>query len=314
MSNGHPERERILEMAARGEAPIPDLELSIARTRADLDLHLKAVESRLSREELIAQTMSYLKLGPGEYFANLGHTVKANPIPVALLTLSAAWLLFANQRGGRVSLAAGGEASETVGSAASRAGDRIAAGLGQASESVGSAASYAEDRIGSGAEAVRQRAAELAEGVGVAASHIGGRAQRTVERARAGAGQVGSAVREQARRVHSGYQNMVNEHPLVLGLLAFAVGAAVAASLPRTRREDELMGEASDRLAGTVEARAQESAEVVAEKAEEALGRAKETILAAEPQNVSPRADPSKDGGAAAHVTSELAAEGAARP
>jgi hypothetical protein len=296
MSTHHPDRERILELAARGEVPASELELSIARTRADLDLHLQAVESRLSRDELIARTMSYLKLGPGEYFANLGHTVKSNPIPVALMTLSTAWLLFANQRGGRIDVKDVGEASASAGAAAAHAGERIAAGVGAAASDVG-------DRA--------QRTMERAR---ASASDISGRAQRTVERARAGAGQVGSAVREQARRVHSGYQNMVNEHPLVLGLLAFAVGAAVAASLPRTRREDELMGEASDRLAGTAAARAQESAEVVAEKAEEALGRAKETILAAEPQNVSPRADRSNGGGGAADVTSELAPEGAARP
>jgi hypothetical protein len=55
-------------------------------------------------------------------------------------------------------------------------------------------------------------------------------------------------VRHQAERMRSGYDSMVRDQPLVLGAIGLAVGAMVAAGLPRTREEDQLMGEASDRL------------------------------------------------------------------
>jgi hypothetical protein len=48
-------------------------------------------------------------------------------------------------------------------------------------------------------------------------------------------------VQEQTRR-------LIDEQPLILGALGIAVGAALGASLPRTRQEDRLMGEARDEL------------------------------------------------------------------
>ena len=41
---------------------------------------------------------------------------------------------------------------------------------------------------------------------------------------------------------------MLREQPLALGAIGLAVGAAVAAAVPRTSREDEWMGAASDRV------------------------------------------------------------------
>jgi hypothetical protein len=41
---------------------------------------------------------------------------------------------------------------------------------------------------------------------------------------------------------------MLQEHPLVLGSIGLAIGAALGAGLPPTRREDELMGEKRDEL------------------------------------------------------------------
>jgi hypothetical protein len=38
------------------------------------------------------------------------------------------------------------------------------------------------------------------------------------------------------------------DHPLVVGAFAFAIGAAVAGALPRTRTEDEYLGSRSDEL------------------------------------------------------------------
>jgi hypothetical protein len=304
MSTYHPDRERVLEMAARGEAQPADLELSIARTRADLDMHLNAVESRLSSAELINQAISYVREGPGEYFSNLGRAVKSNPLPLALLALSVGWLMFEGRRAGRSFEGAEEPKLATSG--------------------VGAAARKTAARLGSGAEAMRDHVAGLAsdvetaaEGAGTAArrtferarsgaAHLGSTAHRTIEKARSGAAELGSTVREQARRVQSGYHTLLDENPMVLGLLAFAVGSAIAATLPRTRREDELMGDVRDRAAAAVQTRV----EAVAEKAGSALDRALND-RAPERRSGDAAAD---DGNADAHVSSELGSEGAARP
>src|SRR5690606_2564141 len=55
-------------------------------------------------------------------------------------------------------------------------------------------------------------------------------------------------VRERARRTADEAMRYTQEHPLVVGAIMVAAGAAIAAMLPRTRAEDRLMGETSDRL------------------------------------------------------------------
>ena len=54
-----------------------------------------------------------------------------------------------------------------------------------------------------------------------------------------------------ARRLAKGSEQVSDfyeEHPLVIGAVAFAAGAAIAGALPRTRMEDEYMGATRDDL------------------------------------------------------------------
>ena len=72
-------------------------------------------------------------------------------------------------------------------------------------------------------------------------------ARHTMGRA---AGVVGSTVQSRATQVGRSMTSVVEEQPLVGGALAFAVGAALGAALPRTAHEDRLMGEAADEIKG----------------------------------------------------------------
>jgi ElaB/YqjD/DUF883 family membrane-anchored ribosome-binding protein len=71
-----------------------------------------------------------------------------------------------------------------------------------------------------------------------------------MQSARDTASQIGQTARQQAQRAKSGMDYLVNDHPLGLGAIGLAIGAVLAGAAPRTRQEDALMGEASDRLAG----------------------------------------------------------------
>ncbi|HZM37213.1 MAG TPA: DUF3618 domain-containing protein [Burkholderiales bacterium] len=59
-----------------------------------------------------------------------------------------------------------------------------------------------------------------------------------------------ASAKETYERARGGYDSMMRDHPLALGAVGLAIGAVIAAALPRTRKEDELMGEQRDRLAG----------------------------------------------------------------
>lgn len=71
---------------------------------------------------------------------------------------------------------------------------------------------------------------------------------QTAQNVRDRASSVGESARQQMERAKGGMDYMLREQPLAVGAIGLAVGAIVAAVAPRTRKEDELMGEARDRL------------------------------------------------------------------
>jgi ElaB/YqjD/DUF883 family membrane-anchored ribosome-binding protein len=54
---------------------------------------------------------------------------------------------------------------------------------------------------------------------------------------------------------------MFRDQPIIGAVVAFAAGAAIAAALPRTRQEDEMLGEAADQLRREAEHRAHQALE-----------------------------------------------------
>ena len=82
--------------------------------------------------------------------------------------------------------------------------------------------------------------------------------------------QTARMARENMQRLGSGYDRMVQEQPLALGAIGLAIGAVLAASLPRTRTEEELMSGARESIAD----KAAEAAREVEQKGREAIEKA----------------------------------------
>lgn len=104
-----------------------------------------------------------------------------------------------------------------------------------------------------------------------------GRTRQSMGRAGRSAGRrardAGSTARHQAERARSGFSRMLEERPLVVGAIALAIGAALGALLPPTRREDEWLGETRDGLKD----RAVSAGRAEIAKAERVAGRAMDT-------------------------------------
>src|SRR3954469_24866098 len=64
-----------------------------------------------------------------------------------------------------------------------------------------------------------------------------------VQSARERASQLGDTASQQLDRAKESWDSIVRDNPLVIGAVGLAIGAVVAALAPRTRTEDELMGE-----------------------------------------------------------------------
>lgn len=226
-------------MRHNGERRPEEIEAEIQRTRGDMDATLTAIEQRLTPGQLIDQGLDYLRHSGGrEFVSNLGGSVKNNPIPVALMGIGMAWLMATGNRR----------------PAYLRESERSGPGMMQ--------------RASEGVSSTKER---LAEGMGSTRERL----SRTGQSARERMGQWGETARSGMQRARGGYDSIVREQPLVLGAIGLAVGALLGAGLPRTRQEDQLMGEASDRLTET----AREVGREQMEKAKEVASAAKDTVM-----------------------------------
>jgi hypothetical protein len=206
-----------------------EIEAEILRARADMDATLTAIESRLTAGALFDQSVDYLRhSGANEFVSNLGASVKQNPVSIVLVGVGLSWLMLSRRNPAR-----SGAASDE---------ERYGVESAGASPSVRERAGDALDRVSAAAGSARESAAKTtqtaAEKLTDAASTARDRARRAIEDGR-----------RQARRVRRGYDHLLREQPFTLGAIGLAVGAVIAAALPRTRQEDEWMGEARDRLA-----------------------------------------------------------------
>lgn len=197
-------------MRHNGERRPEEIQAQIARTRGDMDATLNAIEQRLTPGQMVDQGIDYLRnSGANEFVSNLGGSVKNNPLPVALVGIGIAWLMATGNRKPPYAYTQ----SESSGPGMMQ---RASEGMSSARDSLSQTTRSAKERVGQLGQTARER----------------------MER-----------VRSQAQRARSGYDTMVREQPLALGAIGLAIGACLAAVAPRTRQEDELMGEASDRLA-----------------------------------------------------------------
>lgn len=102
--NGAERREH--EMRGGNGARSPqELQDDIQRHRDNLDRTLTALGDKLSPGELLDEGLRYMKRGPGEFFANLAHSARDNPMPVALTAIGLAWMMFDRRRGTQPSAA-----------------------------------------------------------------------------------------------------------------------------------------------------------------------------------------------------------------
>lgn len=243
------------------------IESEIEQTRAEVSSTIDAIQRKLTPGQLMDQALDYFRhSGPADFSANLGRTIRDNPVPVALVGVGLAWLMMSGNAPRRT-------ASHAVDTDAVDYGDAWPeVEPGGAGESALRRATHSASDMG---HSVKDKAAELASRAGSAMSGARERITERTGEAKTRIHDLTGRSREQYERAKRSFTHMLEDQPLVLGALGVAVGAAIGASLPGTRKEDELMGRARDDLveSATETARAQasrvkESAEQVAQSIE----------------------------------------------
>jgi hypothetical protein len=231
-----------------------EIESHIAVTRGRIDATLSAIQDRLTTDQLVHQGVDYLRhSGATEFAANLGGSVKHHPMPVTLVAVGLAWLMMAERSDRKVAYAP-------------RVADEY-----QPDSEPGIEHTSDGDKVGSKVEQLKSKAASARHRIGDATRRL----SDATHAARDQAGRIGHGARAQWGRARDRYENVMHDQPLALGAIGLGIGALIAALLPRTRREDALMGEASDRISERAQAVASEGLEDarrVATAAAEAAG------------------------------------------
>jgi len=198
-------------------------------------------------------------------------TIRANPIPAALAGIGLAWL-FMNRRTANSSTqqlpqyGGGGSgvpqrsvmgyatrvqnvASDTMHDVGHKASNVASAARQEASHLAHNAGQLVHDARDQ-ADHVLHRAGELAGQVQGQAGHLVHQAQDQVShlahQAQDQMGQLAQNARGTARRAEATIGSAFQENPLAMGAVALALGTAVGLALPKTRMEDELLGEHRD--------------------------------------------------------------------
>ena len=99
------------------------------------------------------------------------------------------------------------------------------------------------------------------------------------------ASRAGEQMRQTGQRAHETFAETVQRHPMVVGAVGLAIGAIIAAALPVTRQEEQLLGEAGSELKKKAQGVASEGFDAVKGAAQEVY---EDTVAYAREQGLSP--------------------------
>jgi Protein of unknown function (DUF3618) len=239
---------------------VGEIEAEIAETRVELSETIEAIQERLTPANIVSNATESVRHAATEKVRQMTDnsfmdTVRANPIPAAMIGIGAAWLYFKGGNRSRDSY---------------RYSDWRGAG-GYTPGVSGSTGGTSEYPVGT-----RGTSGTSAYGVGVEENfgESGGIGTDIAARARNVTGELRDTARDTTRRAQLKFNDVLRDNPLLLGAAAALVGAAVGMSVPATDTENRLMGDARDAVVERAQGAASEAASKVSEAAESVANKA----------------------------------------
>jgi hypothetical protein len=260
----------------------------IERTRAEVSSTIDAIQSKLTPGQLMDQAITYARTSlPADFGANLGNTVRDNPVPVALMGIGIAWLMMSSRSADGQARARRQAADYDLAYATGYGTDFSSAreeSTQHATSRMSETGRDLKDRASEATHRVMDKASEFGDRISAKTSELTGRAREASHSARErlhGSGnaharmdELGQQSQQQYYRAKDNFTHMIDEHPLMLGVMGVAIGAMLGAALPGTRREDEMMGRTRDDLLD----RAKETGRAHADTVKESVQRATESV------------------------------------
>lgn len=252
-----------------------EIEKDIHQSRERLDSTLNEIEERFSPQQLLNTSYEYLRHGgANEFMANLGTTIKQNPLPFLVTTAGLGWMMLSQRqpnRGQRQYASdtdqrfyTGGQYSSNTSNTHGSTGIPVHEGThpnaAMHAQPAGMAGGNEHSSDGQGrmsemshkakdsAQHLGQKAKQTAQQWGDKAHHLGDNMRDSTSHLQHGAHDSLHNMGHRARQAESQASEFIQEHPLVVGALGFALGAALGGIFPASKKEDEYMGEYRDRV------------------------------------------------------------------
>ena len=258
-----------------------EIESDIRQTRGRMDTTLNELGDRLTARSLLNSALDWWESrGVGartggatkDTYQSVARYVKENPIPALLVGTGVAWMIIeattsddeetrfyperAPDKGKRSDSATRYYPSEYQGD------DQTETGGGESgpgfAESAKDKLEHAKEAVAGVAGVAKEKASALGDAATEAADDVGRRAQEVYQEGRSTARRIGRSIESGYHSSAEQLENAMEEYPLAVGIGFAALGALVGVLLPRTRREDELLGEQSDQLLKATKEKGQE--------------------------------------------------------
>ena len=200
----------------------------INQTRAAVSQTLDCLERKLTAGQLLDQCLTFFGMKGTEIGSSVGKCIKDNPMPVLLTATGIGWMMFGPSQNRTVVRYNHYDYADAEGMI-----------------------STMSDKMQSGATATRQQFGKTTERAKETVNRTTDKVKETADRATDAlhetVNKTADIAQSQVKQVRNGFNQLLEEQPLILGAVGLAVGAMIGAAFPSTEQEDRLVGEIRDK-------------------------------------------------------------------
>ena len=221
-----------------------EIESEIRKTRGRMDSTLDELGNRLTARSLLNSALDWWdspdqgnqgSAALRKATITIARQVRQHPMPSLLIGAGVAWLVSETMADDDEPITGSDRGAST--------GESTGAG-----KWVEHKVEDAKGAAASAVDTVRDKSKQIGEKLHEAKDRLGEQAHVALDRSKSAVRHVGEDLKGGYQAAGEKFTRACDEYPLAVGVAFAALGALAGLVIPRTRREDELMGERSDEL------------------------------------------------------------------
>ena len=261
----------VQELTRKSEVTREAFVHTVGQLKEEVNETIEDIKARVSPSNVKAEIKRYVREESSDLLSTMERKARENPLQAVAIGAGLAYPLWGVLRSIPVPLLLIGGGVWL----SKQSPNRIKATVAKGASGAARSARAAEDSLADGVESVTQAVSDTTNEIkGAAEEAVAAfktEAVDAVETVSNKAAQLGEASVSAAYQARTAFDEIIERNPLLVGGIALAIGAFVAASLPGTEMEDKLFGESSHDIKN-------KASQVVAEGVERAKGAAADAV------------------------------------